>query len=110
MPVTGFHSTELRVQVLTLWGVKFSAKQISDLLDLPILTVRNLIKKGQDRGFNPDESLRIKLDFVQDGKRSGRPKEISQAIEDAVIASVTLDRAGREKSSENLAYEAGQAT
>jgi transposase len=70
-------------------------------------TVRNIITKGKNRGYNPTENLRIKLEFIEDGKRSGRPKEISEATEQAVISSVTKDRNGREKSSEILAFEAG---
>ena len=35
----------------------------------------------------------------------GRPKRIDEALEERLIASVTADRAGREKSSEVLAYE-----
>jgi transposase len=51
--------------------------------------------------------MSVKLEYVEDGKRSGRPKEISEATDMAVLASVKQDRNGREKSSEILAFEAG---
>ena len=66
-----------------------------------------MIQKGQDRGYNPAQCMRVKLEYVEDGKRSGRPKEISEATDMAVLASVKQDRNGREKSSEILAFEAG---
>jgi transposase len=81
--------------------------QISRFLDIPPRTVRNMIERGKDRGYNPIQSLRVELKYVEDGVRSGRPKEISEATEQAVISSVAKDRNGREKSSEILAYEAG---
>lgn len=105
MPRGGFHSTELRVQVLTLWALDYRTEQICKLLDLSPRTVQNLVKKGKDRGYRPSECFRVKLEFVEDGKRSGRPVEIIEAVQSSVIASVSADRAGREKSSEILAFE-----
>jgi hypothetical protein len=68
-----------------------------------------MIKRGKDRGYNPNQtgSLRLEARYIEDGKRSGRPKEICEATEQAILTSVTKDRNGREKSSEILAYEAG---
>jgi transposase len=66
-----------------------------------------MIEKGQNRGYNPAHSFRVLLEYVEDGKRSGRPKEISEATEQGILASVAQDRNGREKSSEILAFEAG---
>jgi hypothetical protein len=90
MPAT-YHSPELRVQVLTLWALKIQSPDIGRWLDLPNQTVRNIIKKGKDRGYNPNQSPRVKLEFMDDGKRSGRPKVISEDIKQAVISLVTKD-------------------
>jgi hypothetical protein len=46
------------------------------------------------------------MEYAEDAKRSGRPKEIIPEKEKAIIESVSKDRNGREKSSEILAYEA----
>ena len=62
-------------------------------------------KKAYVRGFRPEQDPRILDFYVQDGTRSGRPKEISLEIEQRLINNVQLDRAGREKSSKYLAYE-----
>jgi transposase len=107
MPCKQFHSTELRAQVLTLWAIGWPNTKISRSLALPPKTVRNMIEKGKDRGYNPTRSLRVEAKFVEDGKRTGRPKEISEVTEQAILASISKDRNGREKSSEILAYEAG---
>jgi hypothetical protein len=64
------------------------------------------VKKGKERGYRPEESYRIKLEFIEDSKRSG-PVEINKTVQNSVISLVTADRAGREKSSEILAFEAG---
>ena len=55
--------------------------------------------------FRPDEDPRILEHYVEDAKRSGRPKTITEAIEQKVLASVREDSSGREKSSEYLGYE-----
>ncbi|CBF87508.1 hypothetical protein AN9381.2 [Aspergillus nidulans FGSC A4] len=107
MPRGGFHPVELRVQVLTLSAIGFSTEKISKSLNLSPRTVQSIVKKGRDRGYRPEVSLRVQLEFVEDRKRSGRPVEITEATQNTVITSVTADRAGREKLSEILAYEAG---
>jgi hypothetical protein len=45
--------------------------------------------------------------YVCDGVRPGRPIEIGEDVETGLIANLSKDRVGREKSSEVLAYEAG---
>jgi hypothetical protein len=68
---------------------------------------RYLRKKAHNRGFRPDIDPRVLEHYVVDGARLGRPKEISEEIEAALLANVRSSRSGREKSSEVLAYEAG---
>jgi Transposase len=68
---------------------------------------RAIKKKAQDRGYNPDEDPRILESYVVDDIRSGRPRAISKGKEEALLSMVRLNRAGREKSSEVLAYELG---
>lgn len=80
MPAGGYHSREIRVQVLTLWAVQLPISRICHLLDLPDRTVREMIKKAQNCGYNPEESIRVRPEFIEDGARSGRPKGVSEAI------------------------------
>jgi transposase len=109
MPCKQYHPLEVRAQVLTLWAIGWTPAKISRSLDISKRTVGDMIKRGKDRGYNPNQTGRLRLEarYIEDGKRSGRPKEICEATEQAILASVTKDRNGREKSSEILAYEAG---
>ena len=66
-----------------------------------------IFQKAKKRGYDPLENPRILQHHVEDGNRSGRPKEITEEIEQNLVDLVTADRAGREKSSEVLAYETG---
>jgi transposase len=96
-----------RVQCLTLLTEGFSYAQVEQKTGVKERTQRNIRKKARDRGFRPDEDPRILESYVVDGERSGRPKEISQETEEALLTAVRDSRAGREKSSEVLAYEQG---
>ena len=100
----------LRVQCLTLLSLGFDAKFVQDQCGVPARTQKNIWKKAQSRGFDPTVDKRILDWYVQDGSRSGRPKEISAQVEANLIANVQACRAGREKSSEVLAYEASIST
>jgi transposase len=99
------YSIAQRVQCLTLLTVGFTAAAIEEKLGIPVRTVRKIRKRAEDRGFNPSKDARILEHHVQDGQRTGRPKEIDSSVEAALLASVRRDRNGREKSSEVLAYE-----
>lgn len=106
MPASGYHPPELRVQILTLYGVGLRSKAIAAYLGVPQRTIQDLIKKAKDRGYNPAESLRVKKEYFEDSKRSGRPKENTPGTEGSATQSDTEDQAGHE-SSEMSAFEAG---
>jgi hypothetical protein len=66
--------------------------------------------KGISHGFGSNQDPRILIGYVEGGKRTGRPKEMSEAsVEQAVLPSVlvTKDRAGGEKSCETLTDKGG---
>lgn len=107
MPASGFYPPELRVQILTLYAIGLRTNIIATYLQVRQRTVQDLIKRAKERGFKLEDSIRVKKEYFEDNKRSGRPKEITSAIKSALIKSVTKDRSGREKSSKMLAFEAG---
>jgi hypothetical protein len=72
---------------------------------IPSRTILRIKETALKRGFQPDRDPRILESYVEDAARPGRPKTITPEIEEKVLASVTADRSGREKSSEYLAYE-----
>ena len=96
-----------RAQCLTLIIEGFSGREIEKKTSIKPSSQTYLKKRAFERGFRPDQDPRILDYYIQDGARSGRPKEIQLEMENAVLDSVRADRAGREKSSEVLAFEQG---
>ena len=97
----------LRVQALTMLTMGYTCKDVAHMTKMSVRSLRYLQKKASDRGYDPSTDIRILIDYVQDGERTGRPKEISEETEEAILTSVSKDRNGREKSTEILAFEAG---
>jgi transposase len=96
-----------RAQCLTLLAEGFSGRDIEKKTGIKPSAQTYMKKKAFDRGFRPDQDPRILDYYVIDGVHSGRPKEITVKTEQRLLNSVRADRAGREKSSEVLAYECG---
>jgi transposase len=69
--------------------------------------IYNIIQRAKDCGYNPEVDPRILEEYVVDAEGSGCPKLISESTKQAVIDSITNDRARCEESAEYLAYEAG---
>lgn len=72
MPSNGFYPLELRVQIFTLYGIGVKTAEIASTLEVPQRTVQQLIKRTKERGYKPEECLRVKKEFVEDSKRTGR--------------------------------------
>jgi len=87
-------------------GLTISPAEVEKRTNVKERTQRNIKKRAFERGFRPDIDPRILECYVIDGERPGRPKEISEEVEEGLLANVRNDRAGRSKSSEVLAYEA----
>lgn len=83
---------------------------VSRLTGIAESRLRKLKSTAFERGFDPQKDARIYERFVEDAPRLGRPREITPIQEKQIIDSVTLNRAGREKSAEVLAFEAGIST
>lgn len=103
-----FHPVSVRIQALALVTIaEMPVVQVAEITGIHRTHIYHLIKVAKARGFDPKINPRILEQYVTDAPRSGRPKEITPTIEQSLIESVTKDRAGREKSAEYLAYEAG---
>src|ERR1700677_3989725 len=74
---------------------------------IPRRTLFRIKAKAFKRGYRPEEDPRILEAYVEDSKRSGRPKTVTEAVSQSILANVRADRNGREKSTEYLAYEYG---
>jgi hypothetical protein len=104
------YSLAQRIQALTLLAEGFTWQAVQEKTGMTQRTQSDLKKKAFARGFDPVVSPRILESYVIDGDRSGRPVEITDEVKAGLIANVVRDRAGREKSSDILAYEAGVST
>lgn len=101
------YSISQRVHCLALQVEGFSWQDIERKTGVKQSQQSYIKKKAFNRGFRPDVDPRILDHYVEDGKSTGRPKEISVGTEERLLQIVRADRAGREKSSEVLAYECG---
>lgn len=82
-------------------------KVVEATLGLSRQTIQYWVKKARERGYNPAVDLRILPEYVEDGKRSGRPKKSTESTEEAVLGPVTEDPNGRAESSEIPTFKAG---
>ena len=99
-----------RTQALTLLAFSMPTRVIEDAIGIPQRTLRNILAKAKERGFEPDKDQKILLHYVEDGVKSGRPREINEDKKMELIEAVQSDRNNRQKSSEVLAYEHGIST
>src|SRR5262249_41826598 len=101
------YSLAQRVQALTLLSEGYKTAVVAQKTGIPARTYNNIRKKAKERGFDPIKDTRILKHYVEDGFKPGRPKEVTKEQEEELLALIRKDRAGREKSSEYLAYEIG---
>ncbi|KAL3704224.1 hypothetical protein TMatcc_009915 [Talaromyces marneffei ATCC 18224] len=102
------YSVETRAQIVALVMIaKMKPQDVAILLNIPRVSVYQIVQRAKEHGYDPTVNPRIEHEHVANNTRSGRPKVVTEAIEASIIASITKDRAGREKSAEYLAYEAG---
>ena len=100
-----YHPVGVRVQAVALMAQDFDIQRVEAITGMSSWTIKRWVKKAKERGFNPEIDQRILTEYVEDEPRSGRPKEVTQSIEESIISSVKKDHIGREKSSEFLAFE-----
>src|SRR5262245_25875959 len=79
---------------------------VQEQFDMSVSAQQRLYNNATARGWNPTKSLRVAEEHVVDSPRSGRPVTVTLAAKEQVLESVRKDRAGREKSTDVLAYEA----
>ena len=101
------YSMAQKIQALTLLAEGFSTAAVQQKTGIPPRTANRIRATAEKRGFRPAEDPRILEVYVEDRKRLGRPMAITEAVEQKLLANIREDNAGREKSSEVLAYEVG---
>ena len=101
------HENTIRATALVLvCYTQMSICEIAQLTGMTESRVWQLKNTAFKHGFDPSKDAQIYECFVEDAPQSGRLKEITPIQEQQIIDSVITDRAGQEKSTEVLAYEA----
>jgi hypothetical protein len=101
------YTTAQRIHCLVLLAEGYPAAAVEQKSGVKRRQQLNIWKKAKERGFEPDKDPFVLETYVVDSERSGRPREISKDQEEGLLSAVPSNRAGREKSSEVLAYEQG---
>lgn len=70
-------------------------------------TVYRLKKQARERGFDPVTSPALKLEYVEDQPRSGRPLEATSAVEQQLMINVRKDRNSREMTAMTHGFKVG---
>lgn len=108
MAKTREYSVAQRSQVITLvFLANMKPSEVANLLGIPPQSVHNIVTRARSAGYDPAVKALVDDCYIVDKPRSGRPKVVTPEIEASILASVTKDRSGREKSVEVLAFEAG---
>lgn len=100
-PNNYYHPATVRAQALGLHLAGISFDKIKEMTGMSKTAVTSLKKKALARGLNPAESSRIEPHHVEDAPRSGRPKRITDEIEQRIMENA----ASKEKSNIALANE-----
>lgn len=75
-----------RTQALTLLQAGRTTKEASVLSGIPVRSISRIQQKAYERGYDPRISTILRLKYIEDGARSGRPKTASsEEIEQAIV-------------------------
>ncbi|KAF2811080.1 uncharacterized protein BDZ99DRAFT_386542, partial [Mytilinidion resinicola] len=96
-----------RAQALTLKAMNVPSDQITAITGMSERTIRDVWKRAIDRGWNPQQSLKVLDIYVQDAPRSGRPTVQTPRKIAKMEKLITKSRAGRELNTYQLAEEVG---
>ena len=96
-----------KLQALSLIEHGITAKVVQAVTGVSIQSISYLKRKARDRGYDPTVSRILKVEYVQDAPRSGRPLKVTPEIEQAILNNVRHDRNSRKKSSAVLGYKHG---
>jgi hypothetical protein len=94
-----------RLQALTLAEEDIAVKIVQSITEVSIRSISDLKKKARSRGYDPQISRVLKLEYVTNASRSDRSLKITSIIEAVIVKNVQVDRHGRKQTSTFLRYE-----
>jgi len=101
------HDVAVHIQALALVEEGISVNRVMQITGLARRTIFDLKKRARERGYNPTLSRALKMEYVEDAPRSGRPKVVTEEQRETLLAHVRSSREGREKSTEELGWLIG---
>ena len=79
-PQNAHYSDVQRLQALALYEAGIPAAAAAERAGIKSAkTVSNILKKAQSRGYDRNVSTILKLEYVSDGAKSGRPRKSDKA-------------------------------
>jgi transposase len=105
MPPKNRYDIAQRAQAITLLVIGSPYDYITAQTGISKRQVQYYLATAKSRGYNPEVSIILKEEYLQDGIRPGRPRKTSPEQEEALIESIKRDRYAREKTSAEFGYE-----
>lgn len=97
-----------RASIVALKATGKTTAEVAEITNITPRTINRIYARAIERGFDPaHRPLLLEDSHLADAPRSGRPS-VQNEIKDEVIAIVTRDRCGREKTSADIAGELSQ--
>lgn len=88
MPNTGGNTTPAqRIQAISLVEAGVDKKVAAVMSGMTVSSVYRILQKAKDLGYNKDESTIMKMQYVVDAPRSGRPLKVNSEKKVEVLES-----------------------
>ena len=104
------HDLGTRLQALTLFEGNVPIPRITEITGISKAQIYSIKKTALQRGYNPRESLKLLLSYVEDAPRSGRPPKVTEAIKQQVREVVTQNSTTRQMSTQAIANAISSAS
>ena len=85
----------IRVQALTLWELGMPIDEVSEYLGITKSAIYRFKRIAIARGYDTSKSFQIKLEYLVDALRSGRPSKVSDALIESIIETVSKNSVTR---------------
>ena len=91
-PQNAHYSDVQRLQALALYEAGIPAATAAERAGIKSAkTVSNILKKAQSRGYDRNVSTILKLEYVSDGAKSGRPRKSDKAEVNGIAQETSVD-------------------
>lgn len=99
---TGNHDVGTRLQALALLEMSIPVATICDITGISESAIYRLRTNAKTRGYNPQQSKRLVLAYIQDAPRSGRPIKATQEVKKSVVETISKNSTTRQLSTQAI--------